>query len=187
MSANPADAQPSGQPATRSSSGSSNVFTRKIGPLPMWGWMAIGLVVAVAYYFYEKNKSSSQTPTPSAEAADQIPQFVNQTYVQTNPPAAPNPGPPGHTTNPGPSDTKTVPDVTGKSVNAARVAANKAGFDIHSSITSGEHQIVTSQTPAAGTKVTKGSSYWPSTQETPLLDIGNPGNKSKAQPARKKT
>jgi hypothetical protein len=86
VAANPADAQP--QPS--SSGGTANIFTRKFGPLPMWAWMAIVLALALVYSIWKKNKSASSTNTQAAsassESADQIPQFVNQTYVQTTPP-----------------------------------------------------------------------------------------------------
>lgn len=91
----------------RSSGGS--VFTRKIGPLPMWSWMAIFLVLGLVYYFYKKSKSAATSATPSTDGTtvpqsasgtlsspDQgtdsslIPQFVNQVYNTPTPPAAPN-------------------------------------------------------------------------------------------------
>lgn len=77
-----------------------NVFTRKIGPLPMWGWMAILGVLAVLYSYYKKSKSSSTTANTSAQQAaanspggvdaSLVPQFINQTYNQETPPPAPN-------------------------------------------------------------------------------------------------
>lgn len=74
-----------------------NVFTRKIGPLPMWGWMAIAGLLAIFYYLYKKNQASKTAANTTAAAnttgsVDQslVPQFVNQTYVEGTPPAAPN-------------------------------------------------------------------------------------------------
>jgi Fibronectin type III domain len=82
---------------------SSNVFTRKLGPLPLWAWMGIGLAVALGYYYFRQNKaaaSASQSAssgqastTASGTPSDLIPQFVNQTYVQNTPPQQPNPVP----------------------------------------------------------------------------------------------
>jgi LysM repeat protein len=79
------------------SSGGGNVFTRKLGPLPMWGWMGIALALALVYYFYSKNKSansqaqsSATNNTPGGVDSSLVPQFVNQTYVDNTPPAAPN-------------------------------------------------------------------------------------------------
>jgi hypothetical protein len=80
--------------------GGGNVFTRKIGPLPMWAWMAIALLVALGYYLIKKKSSGnstandqtgSGTDTAGAGGVDSslVPQFVNQTYVNNSPPAAP--------------------------------------------------------------------------------------------------
>ncbi len=84
-------------------SGNSNVFTRKVGPLPMWTWMGIALVLAIAYYLYKKHSSAGASQatgsgstsgtaanTPGGVDASLVPQFVNQTYVNGTPPAAPS-------------------------------------------------------------------------------------------------
>lgn len=93
----------------RSSGG--NVFTKKLGPLPMWGWMAIVLGLALVYSLYKKNQSSNATNTSAAQAAGNapggvdaslVPQFINQEYVNTTPPAAPNVT--VNNTVPGPTD-----------------------------------------------------------------------------------
>lgn len=58
--------RPAGQPAggpPGKPPGKENVFTRKIGPLPMWVWLAIVAVVIVGYFLLSKKKkggSSSQ-------------------------------------------------------------------------------------------------------------------------------
>jgi hypothetical protein len=76
----------------------SNALQKPIGPLPMWGWMAIIAGLALVYSFYKKSKASA-TSTQSAQAAGQaaggvdsslVPQFVNQVYNQETPPPAPN-------------------------------------------------------------------------------------------------
>lgn len=74
---------------------SGNVLTRKVGPLPMWGWMGIVLLVALIYYVFKKNKSSASTTSTASNAAggvdsSLVPQFINQTYVNGTPPTAPN-------------------------------------------------------------------------------------------------
>jgi hypothetical protein len=82
------------QPSSRSGGGAMSALTRKIGPLPMWGWMGIGLALALVYFFFTKNKqasSSSTAATADTTSASQIPQFVNQTYVTTTPPVASTP------------------------------------------------------------------------------------------------
>lgn len=97
---------------------SQNVFTRKLGPLPMWGWMAIALALAIAYYLIHKNSSANSTASTSttggtgtADTTDQslVPQFVNQVYNQEQPPAAPN----VTVNNTVPSSTSTVTQPTG--------------------------------------------------------------------------
>lgn len=84
----------------RSGGGGGNVFTRKIGPLPMWGWMGIAALLAVFYYLYKKNQAtttasstaatSAAANTPGGVDSSLVPQFVNQVYNQETPPAAPN-------------------------------------------------------------------------------------------------
>lgn len=71
----------------------SGTFTRKLGPLPMWAWLAIGTGLLVIVYTWKKNQaaSSGNNSTDSeaatqSESDNQIPQFVNQTYVQNYPP-----------------------------------------------------------------------------------------------------
>jgi hypothetical protein len=73
-----------------------NVFTNKVGPLPLWSWMAILLVAVLLYSFYKKSSSNN---SPAAQAAGNapggvdaslVPQFINQTYENETPPAAPN-------------------------------------------------------------------------------------------------
>lgn len=73
-----------------------NVFARKMGPLPMWAWMAVGLLIAILIYMYNKNKnnngsaSQSTVNTPGGVDSSLVPQFVNQVYDESVPPAAPN-------------------------------------------------------------------------------------------------
>jgi hypothetical protein len=70
-----------------------NLFTRKIGPLPMWAWTGIILVPVVIYGVIEHKKSASSS-SASTDASDQtdasqVPQFVNQVYTNPTPPSAP--------------------------------------------------------------------------------------------------
>lgn len=87
------------QPTAPASRGGGNVFTRKLGPFPTWIWMALVLLVAVLYYQFRKNSSGSSTSNTAAQAAANtpggvdaslVPQFVNQTYTNVQPPPAPN-------------------------------------------------------------------------------------------------
>jgi LysM repeat protein len=78
--------------APERSGGRENVFTHKIGPLPMWAWVAIlgGLIIAWSIYSRNKAGSSASTSTgATGTSASDIPQFVNQTYTTVQAPAAP--------------------------------------------------------------------------------------------------
>lgn len=66
-----------------------NVMTRKIGPLPTWGWVGITGGVIVAYELY-KSRSSAAAAVSSGTGSSTVPQFVNQTYVSPGPPMAPH-------------------------------------------------------------------------------------------------
>jgi hypothetical protein len=50
--------------------GGGNLFTRKIGPLPMWGWVAGGggLILLWAYYERKKKATSTAASTPATPA-----------------------------------------------------------------------------------------------------------------------
>ena len=85
-------------------SNSGGVFTRKLGPLPLWAWMGIGLAVALGYYYWRQNKASGTASANAQNASggqagttdsSLVPQFVNQTYVQNAPPQPGMPGPTG--------------------------------------------------------------------------------------------
>ena len=54
--------QATGQTKTASKSG-GNVLTHKLGPLPVWGWFAVGLVTYLLYKHF-KGSSSSTTTVP---------------------------------------------------------------------------------------------------------------------------
>jgi|SRR5215469_2036125 len=91
------------EPAPERGRGGGNVFTHKLGPLPMWAWVAVIGGVIVAWSLYKSRTSSQQqaaadTSTPASD----VPQFVNQTYttvqapaVQSEQPEPPEPGEPG--------------------------------------------------------------------------------------------
>lgn len=68
-----------------------NVFTHKIGPLPMWGWLAIVAAALVAWRLYSNKTNAAaaqqqQGATTTDTSANTVPQFVNQTYVSTSAP-----------------------------------------------------------------------------------------------------
>ena len=87
------------QPESTAPQGGGNVFTRKIGPMPMWAWMGIALALAIVFYLYKKKTSANSSSTnssaggansPGGVDASLVPQFVNQVYNQETPPVAPN-------------------------------------------------------------------------------------------------
>jgi len=93
-----------------------NVFTHKIGPLPMWGWLAIAGGGLVAWRLYAGKNAATQAQqqgatAPDSTAANTVPQFVNQTYVSTSPPAGTG-GTAAVPTNPSPTGTSTQPKPT---------------------------------------------------------------------------
>lgn len=99
----------------------TNVFTNKIGPLPMWGWLGIVAAGLVAWRLYSsKNAAASAastqgqagTTTNPSTPADQVPQFVNQTYTTVTAPSAPStaaPAAPPTRKHPVPSTPSTTP------------------------------------------------------------------------------
>jgi len=98
--------EPAPEPASSGGSSSSNVFARKLGPLPLWAWMGIGLAVALGYYYFRNNKASQaaqNTASTGTSTTDSslIPQFVNQVYTQNAPPSAPSTTGSGTTTTGG--------------------------------------------------------------------------------------
>lgn len=62
---------------------SGNVFTRKIGPMPMWAWVAIISAALIGYAFY-KNKQSSAAST-SATSPDTTPPQIDQFQLNMPP------------------------------------------------------------------------------------------------------
>ena len=75
-----------------------NVFTRKIGPLPMWASLAI-VAAGIGVWAIIANKKASSSSSSDEANASEVPDFINQTYVSGYPPSAPGttgavPGPP---------------------------------------------------------------------------------------------
>lgn len=88
-----------GRPAP-AGGGGGNIFTRKLGPAPVWLWMAALLGALLAWSSYRKNKTAQATPadTTGADTSAQTPPIIIQNY-----PPATAPGPAGTTaTIPGP-------------------------------------------------------------------------------------
>jgi len=83
-----------------------NVFTHRIGPLPMWIWVVIIGGVIVAWSLFKSRTSANAASQDTGTSAADVPQFVNQTYTTVQapnvqegqePPEPPEPtGPPMH-------------------------------------------------------------------------------------------
>ena len=90
------------------------MFTHKLGPLPTWVWIVI-IGLAIVAWSWWKNKSASAATSANTAAsstpADQVPQFVNQTYTTVSPPTVnvttPAAAPVSQPTAPGPVQTGT--------------------------------------------------------------------------------
>lgn len=114
-----------------------NVWTKKLGPLPLWGWMGIAALIAVMYYLYRKNQAANSTTssastaqtastnnTPGGVDSSLVPQFVNQVYNQESPPAAPN-----VTVNNTVPASATAPSTTAKPLNEVLTAGHAISTD----------------------------------------------------------
>jgi len=100
--AEPREENEGGRPA----GGGGNVFTRKVGPAPLWVWMLAGLGLALGYVAWRGNKQKQAAATTQDQTTtDQTPPFIIQNYT-TVPPEQPGPpgpaGPPGATGGTGP-------------------------------------------------------------------------------------
>lgn len=167
--------QRSSSPA-KSSSGGGNVFTRKLGPLPLWAWMGIALAIALVYYIFVSKKQSAATAnTPdNTTAAGQIPQFVNEVN-STSPPAPPdvtnvtvpitNVPPPirtGGPPPPGPKPIHGVPDLVGMTRATGEATLKNAGLEFQYDLRKGQKltpktsYTIVSQNPPSGAQVQPG-------------------------------
>jgi LysM repeat protein len=84
------EAPPETRAPSRSSSGGGNVLTHRLGPLPTWVWIAIAAALIISYSWWKSksaNAASSANTAASSTPADQVPQFVNQTYTTVTPPS----------------------------------------------------------------------------------------------------
>lgn len=95
------------------SSGGGNFLTRKIGPLPMWGWVAIAAGLILLYSYRQKSQQTTAASTntaantPGGVDSSLVPQFINQEYVNTSPPQSPSVT--VNNTVPTPPDTNDIP------------------------------------------------------------------------------
>lgn len=87
---------PAPQRESRRRGGFVSTFTTRIGPLPMWVWLVIVAAILIAWRLYSaKTSATAQTTQDTGTSAEDVPQFVNQTYTTVTPPMAGPPGPPG--------------------------------------------------------------------------------------------
>jgi hypothetical protein len=152
-----------------------NIFTRKIGPMPMWAWVTIIGGALLAYYYW-KNKTTATTQPADTTNASQVPQFVNQTYTTVNPPGAP-----GATTGTGGTGQVSVPNVVGMTDTAGDAAITAVGLKVvdtnEAKGGSGGSTKITGQSPAGGTMVAQGSSV--------SVTLGTPTAAKKPPPKKK--
>ena len=83
------ESAPERAPSRTSSGGGGNVLTHKLGPLPTWVWIAVIGLGIVAWSWWKSKSAdaaSSASTASSSTPADQVPQFVNQTYTTVTPP-----------------------------------------------------------------------------------------------------
>lgn len=167
---------------TAPAQGGGNVFTNKIGPLPMWAWLAIAAGILVVWRYFASKSASAQAAaaTTASTPADQVPQFVNQVYTTSTAPSAPagapvpspsTPTPPGQ---PGPTTpmppVPTMPQQVSRAVQSAIAAvtglratgAGATNIGLAWNPVSGAQQYqvrVTYQDKVVKTATTKGTSY----------------------------
>lgn len=136
----------------------------------MWAWVAIIGGALLAYYYW-KNKTTATQPATGTSASD-VPQFVNQTYVNTSAPSAPGTG----------TGQVSVPNVVGMTDTAGDAAITAAGLKVkdvnEKKGGSGGSTKITAQSPAGGTMVAQGS--------TVEITLGAPVGTKPKKPAPKK-
>jgi nucleoid-associated protein YgaU len=75
-----------------------SIVKEQVGPLPMWGWMGLGLGAALAFSVWRKNKAKAAQATQDAAppvdliGGDQRPPIVFQDYTTVNTPITFPPG-----------------------------------------------------------------------------------------------
>jgi hypothetical protein len=95
-----AEMSPERAPARASVKG---VFTNKLGPFPMWAWLVIGGGGIIAWAWWRsRQQAQTSAAADTSVPADQVPQFVNQTYTTVTPPSVNVSEPPEPVTAVGP-------------------------------------------------------------------------------------
>jgi hypothetical protein len=140
-----------------------NALTRKLGPLPTWGWVAIAAGVIGGYAYIERKQSSSATS--GTQAASTEPPYVFQLYPPDGNDDSTSSTPAKKTG----SREVAVPDVIGEEYPAGSAKVTKAGLRAQRS--SPFVGKVTRESPSAGTHVKRGTMVtlsgkpWPQSQQ----------------------
>jgi hypothetical protein len=128
------------------------MLTSKVGPIPVWGWLGAATAGIGAWAWVERSrsKSASSGASSSSSSSEGVPDYVFQIQNQLPPEA----GTPTKTTTAGKAK---VPSVTGHTYTDA--SGILAAQGLRAARAAGEKDVgkVTSQSPKAGTEVTKGS------------------------------
>lgn len=130
---------------------SGSVFTRQLGPIPVWAWLGIGLAIALAYYYWKQHTAATAATTASTSTpASDIPQFVNQVYTQSYPPT-PNPPPVK-------KQDVTLPNYVGRPQEESLLKLQKIGLTGKGQPpVKGKTRIITAQDPKPGSQVAAGT------------------------------
>lgn len=169
--------------AEDTASSGGNLLTRKAGPLPTWGWLAIITVAGLGYYLWHKSHTTTAataaSTAPGQTSASNVPDYVFQNYNQI-PPTTPAPAPPPAgtpapaPTTPPPSTTPAtvtpgaVPNLRGMTLAAATAALQGTGYSI-SNVSSGYKDLSSSQVQAAQSRTIY--SYTPYSNHTVRIGL----------------
>lgn len=67
---------PTTKPPMKSGSSSGSFLTKELGPLPVWGWAAVGIVAVLVWRSRMSSSSSSTTPGDTGSAAGGQPEII---------------------------------------------------------------------------------------------------------------
>jgi len=109
--------------------GGGPFYTKKVGPMPVWAWMAIAVGALLAVSTWQKNKAASTAEETAAVSTATVPDDLRPMYTfvdadttlvsqnttvagRTRLPSKPPPTPTPTTTTPTPTPTTTTPTTT---------------------------------------------------------------------------
>jgi LysM repeat protein len=97
--------------------GKLGVWSKKLGPMPAWLWAGLVMGLLLLFMLYKKKTTATAAAATStagtSTSANDVPQFVNQTYTTVTPPAAPDVGDEGDTGPAGPAGPAGPPGTPG--------------------------------------------------------------------------